>query len=553
MGLAAATAVAAAAGAYPAAAQTLPGILPPSSRPLEAPRPPRPQPSGAQASVEHSLRDSVRPTGSRGTAGTAPDGISPIVDETDPIAKRQPPPGLRAAIRDGDLRYPPEPDAERDGVAVVGELPATPDGIDPVNLDARPPDDLAPFEPPAAIRDPLLFQIEDIEPLADRRTGRLFRFEPYDPVGIRIGSFILFPEAELGGAAFSNKQRSPNGKSDVALEAKPAARLVSDWRQHALELRTSGGLSFHDAFPGEDERSYVIEARGRLDVTRRTNVQALYAHQVTQESRSGIDANRMGERADITTDQLVAALNHRFNRLSVQLRGGVTETRYGETVSPMGGLVTNRERNVTETTETARASWEFKPTLSAFSEGTLVQREHQAPASSDRLWRNSDGERFRAGLSFGETGAYLRGEASLGWGRQRPDDVRLRDTDAFLVDANLAWRITPLTSLLVAARTDIADTTTEGSPAVISRMGGVEVRHALRRNLIANAGVQVTRSDYQGVVLDETEVAAKLGAEYYLNREITIFTRYQHIWFGSSETNRDYEADEVRVGMKVRR
>lgn len=558
-GLLAATLLAGLMQARPVAAQTIqPKILPPkagagAAQPRRQTTPVAPGPADEPGYGESSsfARETETPDDARSTAATE----APLFGETEDAQRRaQPrlPAGMRAAIRDGDLKYP-EAEPPRDGVIETGEPSRITDGLDPESIDARPPEDLAAFDPAPSAPDALLFPIEDLEPLRDRRTDRFARLEPYDPVGVRVGSFILYPEAELAGVGYSNVLRSIQPRSDVALEAKPMARLVSDWRAHAIELRASGAFSFHNAFPGEDDRFHTLEARGRLDVTRQTNLQALYSHQSTQESRTGIDARRIGARADISTDQIVAALNHRFNRLSLQLRGGVTDSTFTPTLTPDGGIASNRERNMVQTDQSARATWEFKPALSAFAEGTLVQRDYAAAPAGDGILRNTDGERLRVGLSFGETGEILRGEASIGWGRQRPQDARLGAIDAFLLDANAAWRVTPRTSLLFTARSDILETNAINADGVVTRTAGIEARHAFLRNLIASAGVQVTRADYHGIVLDETETAARLGAEYYLNREVTIFTRYQHIWFDSSDRFRDYEADEVRVGVRVRR
>ena len=58
-------------------------------------------------------------------------------------------------------------------------------------------------------------------------------------------------------------------------------------------------------------------ARGRLDVARRTNVQASVSRELTQESRSALDATTAGDRADLTVDRATVAVNHRFNRLAL--------------------------------------------------------------------------------------------------------------------------------------------------------------------------------------------------------------------------------------------
>ena len=188
---------------------------------------------------------------------TAPD-IAPIIPEDDPTRDPHerdpldldPASGQRPVVRDGDLSWPPEPRAPVDGIIENPEPVPVRDGVDPLSIDTRPKEDIDAFESPPAGYDPLLFQIEDLPPIEDRRTRRLARLEPYDPVGIRIGTFVLFPEVELGGSWYSNVLRSSSAESDMALDLRPSARFVSDWKVHALEFRAASTLSFFSDFDG---------------------------------------------------------------------------------------------------------------------------------------------------------------------------------------------------------------------------------------------------------------------------------------------------------------
>lgn len=460
--------------------------------------------------------------------------------------------GQRPALRDGDLSWPPEPQAARDGIVETREPEPVRDGVDPLVVDTRPREDIDAFDNPPAGYDPLLFQIEDVEPFADRRTRRLATLEPYDPIGIRIGSFVMFPESEIGGSWYSNVLRSQQPQSDVALDVRPAARVVSDWKRHALEFRAASTLSFYNELDSEDDRAWLVEARGRVDFTRRTNLQAFAAHEVTQESRSAIDANSAGDRATLTQERAGVTLNHRFNRLSLQLRGSVTDNDYSDV--DVGGVTqSNRERNYVETEQAVRATWEFKPTLSTFAEVEVNQRRFETVATSDGLSRDSDGERYRVGLAFGNTGKILRGEVALGYGVQRPLDDQLSEIDGVIIDANLAWRVSELTTVAFNARSDVSETTTADSGGVMTRSAGVEVRHAFRTHLVGTAGLTWTNQDYSGVPTVENELRLDAGVEYFLSREASLFGRYRHTNLQSNSPGVSYDADELRVGMKIRR
>lgn len=453
--------------------------------------------------------------------------------------------GTAAEIIDGET--PASTREAADGTIDVSEPEAIADGADPLR-DTRPPADLEPFQNPPAGYDPLLFQVEDIDPATtDRRPARLARFEPYDPIGVRVGSFVFFPEAEIAGLWTDNVLSSPDARSDIAAEIRTTSRLVSNWSMHALELRGTSLNTFYDDYPSEDDRAWGIEARGRLDFTRRTNLQAIVGHDKSQEDRSAIDANQVGDRANVTVDRAEVALNHRFNRLSVQLRGAVSDATYSET----NGM-SNRDRDTLETTQAVRATWEFKPTLSVFAEEELNQREKRA-LPADGISRDSKGSRTRVGLDFGATGAVLRGTISVGFGEQTPDDSRLSSVDAFLFDANLAWRPTEITSFLLTARSDIYETVTFDSGGVIAHTMGLEARHAFRRFLIGSAGVVYTRYDYDATPYKEDQLVTFAGLEYYASPELVLFTRYQHLDFASNDGDGDYQSNEIRAGVRIRK
>ena len=502
-----------------------------------------------------------RPDAQEADDNFAAPGIPPPVPQDDPSVTPEEQDGLdpsvragqRPVVQDGDPNSAQEPPQLRDGIVDVGEPLPPEDGTDPLTIDTRPQEDVDAFENPPAGFDPLLFQIEDLDPIGDNRAiQRLARLEPFDPIGIKIGSFVLFPEVELDTAWNSNVFRAPSAQSDTAFEFRPSARFVSNWSRHALEFRGTGGLSYFNEFNSENDKSYLLESRGRLDVTRRTNLQALISREQALESRSALDASTAGSRTTQITERAEGALNHRFNRLSLQFRGSVTDFAFGETEN-LGVSTSNSDRDYTVTEETARATWEFKPTLSAFTEVAINQRDYDTAAATDGLNRSSDGERYRVGVSFGNTGQILRGEVSLGYGVQTPDDSRLKEIDGLILDANATWRVSDLTSVLFNARSDVTETTTRNVGGSFNRSAGVEVRHALRRYLIASAGLTYTTQDSQDGIIDENEIRATLGAEYFVNSDVILFSRYAHTNFSSTDGLTDYDADEVRLGLRLRR
>lgn len=543
-----------------AASVSSPSALAQSDRPVQGRSSPRPfvtsvhpSPAGSAPVLRATEFEGQPQTGLRpAIADSAADATS-SPDEQDAV----PPVGGRRPPVDGDLNWPPQPAPVVDGVVEAASPEQAVDGIDPTVVDTRTPEELGPFELPArdgtTPEDPFQASIE-IEPILDRRPAKLARFEPFEPVGLRRGGFTIFPEAEISVAALDNLYRSSSAaRGDVFLDVKPQVRAVSNWRRHALEFRASGLSTFHNHFPSEDDRGGAFEARGRIDVSRRTNVEAFAGYELAQETRGSINAaNAAGDRADVQTRRAGVTLNHRFNRLSLQLRGTVTDQDYSGTTGDTGAFVSNDERDARTREFAVRAQWEFKPTFAVFGETAYNWRDYNA-APTDGISRESQGERVRVGVGFGNSSKRLRGEISIGQGHQQFQDSSLPEIRGIIVDANLAWRVSGLTSVLLTARTDVGESTLAGSGGALSRTAGLEVRHAFQRQLIGTAALQQTLQDYEGSTVSERELAAIVGLEYHLNRELTLFSRYQHIAFDSSEVGRDYSLDEIRVGMRVRR
>jgi hypothetical protein len=424
-------------------------------------------------------------------------------------------------------------------------------GIAVLGVEPRTPEDIAAFELPPAGYDPYMFRIEP-EPLRDRRPAELFLLEPYAPTGVRRPGYVIFPQAQIAGLATNNVQRSPARQGDAALEVRSDVRAVTDWRRHAMEFRAAGGAAFFAGHPSEDDRAYALEARGRLDISPRTNVEALISHELEKDTRAAPNAPlAAAERGDLEVDRAAVTFNHRFNRLAFQLRAAIRDFDFAPVPSLGGGSISNDARDLLARTAALRTTWDFGGGFGLFLETDLDDRNYHTPPA-DGISRSSTGEQYHAGVAFAPLSNTIRGEVSLGWGRQRPNVAALPELDGILIDANLAWRATPLTSFLFTAQSTFVDSITLASTGGLARQVGLEVRHAFARYLIGSAGVRYTTTPYTGISLRENELIGELGLDYYLGRDTILFGRYQHIAFDSTLPASQSDTDIVRMGVRLR-
>jgi hypothetical protein len=110
--------------------------------------------------------------------------------------------------------------------------------------------------------------------------------DPYVPIGMRLGSFLLFTEAEIGTILADNVLATDTDThSDAAFEFAPDIRLESNWSRHFFSAQFAADRSWYRDFSVEDDRIYQALLKGRLDVTRQTHLGLEAERSLTQAGR----------------------------------------------------------------------------------------------------------------------------------------------------------------------------------------------------------------------------------------------------------------------------
>lgn len=373
--------------------------------------------------------------------------------------------------------------------------------------------------------------------------------DPYAPLGLRAGSFLVLPQIEVASEYTDNVFLSSQApQSDRALALMPALTLLSNWSRHELAVELRARQTTHDRFSSEDENAYSALLRGRLDASERTKIGGELSHELAQEDRSSVDfPDNAAGRTDVTTDRAAIEGSHRFNRLTVSLRGSVTETSYGDVATADGGILSGETRDNRLHETGARAAYEFTPGISAFLDASVNDRQFERSTDDAGNPTGSHGYVAQAGLAFELTGK-LTGEASMGYARQTPNDAALAPIAGVIFNADLTWRATGLTTVRFNAESSV-----DSSARVLTRSYGVALEHALRRNLLLGAEfVFSTDSDF-----DTDEVTknwdASLSAEYLFNRMVGLKGEYTYSLSDGPRAGDGYTVNAATVALTLRR
>jgi hypothetical protein len=381
--------------------------------------------------------------------------------------------------------------------------------------------------------------------------------DPFVPIGFRLGSFLLFPEAEIGADMSNNVLATRfDPQSDIGPEVTPKVRLTSDWSRHSLTFEGNADRIWYSEFPIADVKNYQLLLRGRLDVTSRTHLSGEIEKSQIQEGPSSISITDIAGNNEVQIEQhATAGIEHTFNRLTLKLNGTIADYNYSETTdTTLAGPVPFMDiRDYRETLGTLRSTYEFQSNWAGFIETSVNERDYREPINIAGIRRGSSGFTIQGGVNLRLAGT-LFGEIAAGWGEQQPIDDRLSTISGPLINGDLIWMPTVSTKLEFLARSEIDETTLEDSAGAIDHFFELSLQQAFWRYLVLGVYASYEQADFS----DDPEIdrRTKLGAtaEYYFNPVLSAYARYEHTDFTSTpDSSSDFVEDEVKIGLKLRR
>lgn len=430
---------------------------------------------------------------------------------------------------------------------------------------------------PRGFRDSRLPRLRRLpDPSALTAPGQIDPSDPYAPLGIRAGAFLIRPSIETAIGYDDNPDRLPkNGRTDAGTGtgggSKPKGSaysrlrseldVQSDWGRHALDFR--GAAEVRKDFQIKDsgyEPQVNAALSGRVDVTERT--------QINTELRGSVAAARPGDpdtptgiKGEEITRNAGATIGvaQRFNRLSLRLDGLVDRFTVDDTKNKDGTKNDNDYRAYNQYEVRLRGAYEVSPKLEPFAEIALDTRDYdlrRAPGDPSDPGRKlgSNGWAARGGARF-ELTRLVSGEASLGYGKQTQKDPRFKAAEGLLIDGAVAWAPTALTTVRLTATSALQESSDLATAGVLSRNFVASVEHRLRRNWSVTARAGYERAEYKGsnprARYDTTTLG--LETEYRLNRSLALTGSLERIHQDSTIPNEDYTASIIEFGLKFRR
>jgi hypothetical protein len=382
--------------------------------------------------------------------------------------------------------------------------------------------------------------------------------EAYEPLGIRVGSFLLKPAIEVTRGNDNNPSHVTSGPSSGYTVVEPTLKVQSQWSQHEVGLDLRGSYSDYDKLSLLNRPMLDTKAHSRIDVSRDTAINT--------EARLFVSTDYPGspnlpvgfaKLPMFTSYGLTSGLTQRYNRLELTAKASIDQTRYQPTLLVDGSKSPNQDRDFNQYGGAVRASYEVFPGVKPFVEVGADTRIHDLQFDRDGLQRDSKSLTPRVGSTF-DLARRLTGEISVGYLTRKFDDPTLPALAGIVADASLIWNATGLTTATLTASSKGEETVVTGVSGVLRRDIGVQVDHALRRWLIWTVRAGYGFDDYVGASigsLERKDTRASLGTAltYKFNRELSLKGEYRYDQLHSNLPGANYSASAFLVGLKLQR
>jgi hypothetical protein len=374
--------------------------------------------------------------------------------------------------------------------------------------------------------------------------------DPYEPLGIRAGAFLLKPALETSVGYDTNPKRVENGKGSAFLKVAPEFYARSDWLRHELVVDMRGSQIWYKDTPEENRPDFDGKVRGRVDVTDATRgeLEGRYRIATDRPGSPNIQAG-LAHLPIFTTIGGSAGIAQRFNRFDLSVKGSAERTEYAESHFTDGSIASNADRNYHQYGVQTRLNYELTPGIIPFAQLDVDTRDYALPVDAGGINRDSDGVTGKVGTTF-EISRKLTGQIAIGYLVRTYKDPSLEKLAGLLLDASLVWTATGLTTVKFNAATTANESTLAGVSGVFSHDYSVQVDHAFRRWLIGTAKLSYGLDDYVGSTREDQRYAASAGITYKLSPSWQVKGEVRREWLKSSDPGADYTANVAMVGLR---
>lgn len=379
----------------------------------------------------------------------------------------------------------------------------------------------------------------------------------YDALGVNMGAFRLFPELAVSAQSSNNvfAAPSPDEEEDLVATARLSARLQSQWSNHEMRLYASAASTSYQDFSDNDTTAWNGGLASRLDVARDFQIYFdVNAARVQDPPMTTPSDLIVAEFVEYDQTNMSLSLVKDFANVRVAAGARQTSFDFDDGVLEGGASLEADDRDRTIEEASLRADVTISPGLALFVEGRANRREFDLTPPETSVNRNSEGYRAVAGVRFEATNV-IQGEIGVGQYTQTYEEAGQEDSEGSSAHVAVQWAPDELVSLRLGVEREVADTGAFGAISEVRDNAELALDYEFRRNMIFGLQAASTRADFEGIDREDDRFSAAATLDWQFNRALGASLAFEHYEQSSdgADPGRDYEVDQVRLTLRLRR
>jgi hypothetical protein len=376
--------------------------------------------------------------------------------------------------------------------------------------------------------------------------------DPYEPTGIRVGTFILRPSITQN-LGYEKRKSGSTSTNRTFSETGFRGSLTSDWSRHQLTVNAEGIYQRNISGTGETEPRLRLNSDLRLDLSDDTVANITAGYDFERESSSDPNAiDGASAQSGVNTYTGGARVTRDFGLIRGTIGAEIERRTYGSATLSDGSKLILSDRNYTEGTVTGRIGYELSPALIPYLEASVGRSIYDDKYDSLGYERSHSTLGGRAGVEV-DLGEKLRGDLGLGYRRATFDDSRLAALKALTIDGSVLWSPHRGTDLRLGLATTLEPSTAAGASGYVSYAATADLTHELRDNLVARLSSAYTLRDFQTAgTTDQSIYLVGAGLTWDINRWLAMTGDVSYELTRQSGTS-DTGVTRAGIGLVLRR
>jgi hypothetical protein len=318
----------------------------------------------------------------------------------------------------------------------------------------------------------------------------------YDPLGMRLGSFLISADLTESLGYVSNLFADASDKAALAEETVGRLSANSGWSRNSVYTE----LQFDDlrypvqegSGPNQDRTNWSAGFGGTFEIDHAT-VSLHYNHLFAHRDRTAIDGFGFDAPTAFHNDDLQLSAVMPFSRLSVTSGFEFLRLRFNDGTflgSPLINTVSNRDVYMSS----LLLRYELQPRRYAVLYARDVQSQFlSTPAGTPSS--DSSGNEVLAGLDY-DVDSVIRVQALLGYEFRNFHSPAFPDRSAPTAHGEVVWTPTELTTVSASLNRTIEDAINSDVVGFTYTSTAVHVEHEYSRNVLLGAYAEVSEGGY---------------------------------------------------------